>query len=613
MSSIRSLPDRLITQIAAGEVVERPASVVKELVENALDARASEIQVELGAGGRDYLRVRDDGTGMDAEDAVLAFRRHATSKLGRLEDLQSIATLGFRGEALAAIAAVSQVDLRTADQAGSGFHVRIEGGQQTVAEPTPYPVGTGVEVSSLFYNVPARRKFLKQAATEQRRCVEVVGAYALYHREIGFRLESQAGQIIEAPKLGDLDSYAGLRARVDQLFGRGLADHLVPFGDAPEAEQGIWGMVGDKETVRGRKTFVFVNGRLLRDRSLLSVFYRAVRDEWGGGEFPSLFLFLELAPDQVDVNVHPQKHEVRFLDSALNSKLYRRLRHGLGLARGYEDAPIDFVSELPPSAGSWQGLGGRPLPSETWQLPDAQSLVATNETPGPDGPHSTSGPTATVVEGRISEPSLSPTPSERGVPLSGRGGSERPFRILGQYKAALILVEGPDALYVIDQHVAHERVLFERILKASTGASIEQQKLVTPMIIDMSNDQVERIADCRGFLEQVGFEAEVLSGGSVALAAVPAMLSHRQASEFLTKVAAAGLPPAELASTFEEVLAASLSCRRAIKMHDVLNQEEVEVLLSELFAANNPYSCPHGRPVMLRLSDLELEKRFHRR
>lgn len=598
MSRIRTLSDHLISQIAAGEVVERPASVVKELVENALDAGATDIRLEMRGGGRDYLRVRDDGTGMDAEDARLAFHRHATSKLTHLEDLQSIATLGFRGEALAAIAAVSRVDLRTADADGAGFHVAVEAGAQTVAEPVPHPRGTTVEVSSLFFNVPARRKFLKQQATEQRRCLEVMTAYALHHRGLGFAAENPRGRLLEAPAVRDPDAFASLRLRVAQLFDSELAEHLVPFGDPPEGGDSIWGMVGDKETTRGRKSFVFVNGRLLRDRSLLALFYRAVRDEWGSGDFPSLFLFLQMPPDSVDVNVHPQKHEVRFRDPDVNARIYRALRRGLGSARGHEPAPVSSVTGLPTAPAAWQGLGREAGSSrETWRLERRDSADLG----------------ASVVAERISESTTPGALSGRPVPLAGRDGVERPFRVLGQYKAALILVEGPDGLYLIDQHVAHERVLFERILKSLEGGRSATQDLVSPLMLELSTEESERLADAREPLQAAGFEIEVLSGGTAAVSATPAMLSTVQAADFLTGVARSDVPAQELRGRFAEILAAGLSCRRAVKMHDVLGQRQLEELLSELFAADNPYACPHGRPVMLRLSDLELEKRFHRR
>lgn len=602
MSRIRSLSDHLISQIAAGEVVERPASVVKELVENSLDAAAREIHLSLRGGGRDSMRVRDDGVGMDAEDAVLAFHRHATSKLTRLEDLQSIGTLGFRGEALAAIAAVSEVDLKTAVEDGEGFYVRVEGGVRVAAEPVAHPRGTSVEVASLFYNVPARRKFLKQAATEQRRCLEVIHAYALYHRTVGFTAVNQNGSLIDAPAapIADnavADDYAGLRTRVEQMFGGELAEHLVPFGDDPGGDDAVWGMAGDRHTVRGRKSFVFVNGRLLRDRGIMSLFYRAARDEWGGGEFPSLFLFIELPADRVDVNVHPQKHEVRFRDGAFNQRLYRILRRGLAVARGEEEAPGRRVESLPSAPLAWQGLGrDSSETTENWRL----------EAP----------PTASVVaepsSDRIAEATTAEA-SQRSVPLSGRDGVQRPFRVLGQYKASLILVEGPDALYIIDQHVAHERVLFERLLQSFDEDEVDSQQLLEPLMLELNSDESDALADAQSTLATAGFDYQVLSGGTVAVSAAPAALPSGQAAEFLLEVARSGIPAEDLDARFRELLAAGLSCRAAVKMHDVLSLRELEDLLQELFAADNPYACPHGRPVMLRMPDVDLEKSFHRR
>lgn len=601
MSRIRSLSDHLISQIAAGEVVERPASVVKELVENSLDAGAQEIHLSLRGGGRDSLRVRDDGVGMDAEDAVLAFRRHATSKLTRLEDLQSIGTLGFRGEALAAIAAVSEVDLKTAVEGGDGFYVRVEGGERVAAEPIAHPRGTSVEVASLFYNVPARRKFLKQAATEQRRCLEVISAYALYHRTVGFTAANQNGTLIDAPaSIGDnasADDYAGLRTRVEQLFGGKLAELLVPFGDDPGDDDAVWGMVGDRHTVRGRKSFVFVNGRLLRDRGIMSLFYRAARDEWGGGEFPSLFLFIELPADRVDVNVHPQKHEVRFRDGDFNQRLYRILRRGLAVARGEEEAPGKRVESLPSAPLAWQGLGrDSGETTENWKLEPSTTASVVAES-GPD---------------RIAEATTAES-SQRSVPLSGRDGVQRPFRVLGQYKASLILVEGPDALYIVDQHVAHERVLFERLLHSLDDDEVDSQQLLEPLMLELNSDESDALADAQSTLAAAGFDYQVLSAGTVAVSATPAALPSGQAAEFLLEVARSGIPAEDLGARFRELVAAGLSCRAAVKMHDVLSLRELEDLLQELFAADNPYACPHGRPVMLRMTDVDLEKSFHRR
>ncbi|KAB2959402.1 MAG: DNA mismatch repair endonuclease MutL, partial [Thermoanaerobaculia bacterium] len=307
MPRIRILPDRLVSQIAAGEVVERPASVVKELLENALDAGATAVDVELEGGGARRVKVADDGSGMDRDDALLAFDRHATSKIASFEDLERVATLGFRGEALASIAAVSRVELLTAQAPGDGTRVRVEGGRVLSAEPAARARGTTIEVASLFWNVPARRKFLKSRETELRRALEVVEGYALARPEVSFNARHEGRTLLEAPGLAA--GGEGLRARVAAVFGPRLESELAAI-EAP----GVWGLIGSPATARGRRTFVFVNRRLVRDRAVLAAFYRAVREEWRSDEFPSLFLFLELPADEVDVNVHPQKAEVRFRD-----------------------------------------------------------------------------------------------------------------------------------------------------------------------------------------------------------------------------------------------------------------------------------------------------------
>ena len=317
MPSIRILSDRLVSQIAAGEVVERPASVVKELVENALDAGATGLEIDLVRGGAASIRVADDGRGMDRDDALLAFDRHATSKIGSFEDLERVGTLGFRGEALASIAAVAKVELSSAEAPGAGTRVRIEGGRVVAVEPAARARGTTIEVASLFWNVPARRKFLKTRATELRRSMEVVEGYALARPDVAWSVRHEGRALLEAPGVtaeaggsGPAAS-AALGERIAQLFGTALAAELAPIG-ANGAE--IGGFVGSPATARGRRSYVFVNRRLVRDRALLAAFYRSVREEWRSDEFPSLFLFLELAPDRVDVNVHPQKAEVRFRD-----------------------------------------------------------------------------------------------------------------------------------------------------------------------------------------------------------------------------------------------------------------------------------------------------------
>ena len=357
MGRIRRLDDRLISQIAAGEVVERPASVVKEAVENALDAGAKRIEVELEQGGRGRILVRDDGFGMEAADAQLAFERHATSKIADFDDLLQVATLGFRGEALAAIAAVSKVELLSAVSSGEGHRVRSEGGRVTLFEPSPAPRGTRLDVRSLFFNVPARRKFLKRPSTELRRSLEVLQGYALARPDVAFRLRHEDRELLRADATSDDE--IGRTERIAQLFGAELAANLARIG--PGVGAGISGFVGNPRTVRGRRLFVFVNRRLIRDRAMLAVFYRCVRKEWGSERFPALFLFLDLEPREVDVNVHPQKSEVRFRDPRLLDRVAGHLAAALSFTRGEVEAPLRSAqlgpAALPPPA--WEGAGSR--------------------------------------------------------------------------------------------------------------------------------------------------------------------------------------------------------------------------------------------------------------
>ena len=472
---IRQLSDHLISQIAAGEVVERPASVVKELVENALDAGAGQIVVELERGGSELIEVRDDGEGMSPEDLAAAFGRHATSKIERFEDLERVATLGFRGEALAAIAAVARVEASSALEPGEGYRLSIDGGTHGEVEPVARPRGTTLEVRSLFFNVPARRQFLKRPTTEMRRALEVVQGYALAHPEVGFIVRHDGREVLEASAVGT--GRAARLERIAQLFGRELTEHLVALPDDALAS----GFVGDRETTRGRRLFVFVNGRLLRDRAILAVFYRAVRDLWHGEQMPALFLFLDVPPHEVDVNVHPQKAEVRFRDGAIVGQVASVLRRGLEEARGEEPIVLTEIDPASrPAAVAWQG-------SEGSSVPDAQpGLLAEGASTAAGWSSGSSGVAGSGAgQQRLAEVSYQPWKSTSSV-LSGRGKSERALRVLGQYKGSLILVEGPDGLYVIDQHAAHERVLYE-----SYRASLEQeqtpiQPLLEPRLLEVS-------------------------------------------------------------------------------------------------------------------------------
>ncbi len=637
MPVIRLLPDSLVSQIAAGEVVERPSSVVKELLENALDAGARSVRVELEAGGKGRIVVADDGCGMDRDDALLAFDRHATSKIGSFDDLERVATLGFRGEALAAIAAVSRVDVVTATEAGAGHRVRIEGGRVRLAEPAARARGTTIEVASLFFNVPARRKFLKGPATELRRCLEVVQGYALARPDVGLTVLHEGRALLEAPPVGG-DGGAGLegaRQRIGQIFGNAFAAGLAAIppaypGSGPAGER-IAGFVGSPETARSRRLFLFVNRRLVRDRALSSAFYRAVREEWRSEEFPALFLFLDLPPEEVDVNVHPQKAEVRFRDPALPDRVLMALRAALATAVGDSPAPLKAVSGPIAGAFAWQGLGERrPLgaPGGAYPVGGGEPSWEVREPPAPGYeaglPSRLAGASIAPLDrpfvdlpplDRASQPLAAPAPGAS--PLSGRSGEARPFRLLGQYKGTLILLEGPDGLYLIDQHVAHERILYERLKRVLERERPASQGLLAPILLELGAAERLRLAELSAQLEPLGFGLAELSGETLALTAVPAVLSAEEGEKLVMALAAGGLlereSPAAVRRGILDALAASLACKAAVKMHHPLRPQEMEALVGELFAAQQPYACPHGRPIVLKLGDPDLERRFGRR
>ncbi len=619
MNRIHLLNEHLISQIAAGEVVERPASVVKELLENSLDAGAGEVRVELEVGGKRRLMVSDDGSGMGGDDALLAFDRHATSKIASFADLEQVSSLGFRGEALSSIAAVARVDMRTAEQPGDGFLVRIEGGRIKTAEPVAHPRGTRVEVASLFYNVPARRKFLKRPQTEMRRVVEVVQAYALARPEVSFSVFHEGRQVVDALAL-EKGGEGALRERIGQLFGSALADDLVAI-PAPmlPAGEAVRGFVGNRDTRRGRRYFVYVNGRLVRDRQVMSRFYRAVREEWKGDDFPALFLFLELPPELLDVNVHPQKNEVRFRDLRFMERVHGALRATLAMARGEEEAPLREPLSLPSVPAVWQGLGGKqrpdPAAGEPWRALPAASGEGAEAASSEEIREPSPLPYGEPV-GQIAQATFAPQ-KPAAVPLSGRSGRARPFRLLGQYKGTLLLLEGPDGLYLIDQHVAHERLLYERLRRSLDEQAAASQQLLQPLLLELSPAEALRLAELAPALEGYGFEVVEMSGATMALKALPTMLSVTEGEALLQELATStgeGLAEAEaLGQGILDALAASLSCRGAVKMHHPLSVEEMQNLVAELFEAEQPYACPHGRPVVLQMTDAELERRFGRR
>lgn len=610
---VQRLPDALISKIAAGEVVERPASIVKELLENSLDAGATRIEVKLEEGGRRRIEVRDDGQGIRESDLPLAVERHATSKIRVFDDLERVASYGFRGEALSSIAAVARTEIVSAQEEGRGFRIVAHGGEVERVEPIAASKGTTVVVRDLFARVPARRKFLKGAPAERRRVLEVVQGLALALPEVVFRLESDGRDVLKTSRAGDDDE--GRLERVAQVFGVDLASQLVSIPRRP----GVSGLLGRPSTAKGRRIFIFVNRRLVRDRGVLAAFYRTVRDEWKMERFPALFLFLDLPREEVDVNVHPQKAEVRFRDQRIIGRVVLALRSALIEAKGEGEAPLRAVDQVPSTGLAWRPAnltrGDSAAIAEAVQPFDADGAGETRGRSGTPSlladPHAPSD--RRTLGGFVPPPAASETPLSRG----SRG---RPLRLVGQYKGSLLLLEGEDGLYLVDQHAAHERILFERFRAQSIAGRVPSQRLMEARWLEASASETEALAEAAPALETLGFEVAVMSAGSIGVTAIPAFFGEAEADRLLLDLAARIVdsdgPVEEVEAVRRETLealAASSACKAAVKIHRPLDLRQMETLIEDLFQAEQPMTCPHGRPTVLKMTDTELERRFGRR
>jgi DNA mismatch repair protein MutL len=654
MSRIRILPEVVANKIAAGEVVERPASVVKELLENALDAGANIIRIETEQGGKRMIRVIDDGHGMTHDDALLAFERHATSKLRSADDLLSISTLGFRGEALPTIAAVSRLLLETRDGAeAEGTRVEFAGGKLIGVKPAGLPAGTTISVADIFYCVPARRKFLKSDTTELGHIASLVTHYALANPGKQFILATPTQEIINCPPA------AKLADRVYQLFGRQSLDELVeipavsaPFRAAiaepaldPEEEKSsltVSGFTSRPDIQRANRNgiYIFVNRRLVRDRLILHAIHEAYRNILPPAVFPATLLFLEMPYDEVDVNVHPAKIEVRFRRSNFVHDFTRdAIRQALMGARPIASFAAAAATAAPQSAGSGNGVfsgGITPLESGVPRaiIPPMEE-IGLGSGVGSDGGFDLTVAPLRPVEQRI--PFESGTAFGNGVapaqfsaagnwvanlaaPSADAPASlPRPEQIadlkpLGQVSASFIIAVNGEGLWIVDQHVAHERVLFEQHLEARRAGKIEAQRMLMPLVIELSPRQIvtfERIAE---ELAANGFEVEPMGPKSVAIQAVPAGVGAPDAEKLLTEILD-GIERENAAISIETLqakIAASTACHAAIKVNMPLEQSKMEWLLDALAKTDCPMSCPHGRPVVLRYSLKEIEKAFHR-
>ncbi len=591
MAVIHRLPPELANQIAAGEVVERPASVVKELIENALDADARRIAVTIELGGKKLIRVEDDGVGMDPDDARLAVERHATSKIRRAEDLGAIATLGFRGEALPSIASVSHFALRTrARESASGTEIRINAGAVESVREVGIPEGTCIEVADLFYNLPARRKFLKSDSAESAQVSRLVTQLALGYPEVGFTLTSAGRAVLQCPPA------AGLRDRFFQMYGD--RPDLVELRKEAGGLRitGYIAALAEQGPVRGPQN-VFVNRRIIRDRTISHAIGDAYSRATIKERSPEVHLFIEMPPERVDVNVHPTKAEVRFLEQSL---VHEVLRRALGEALGAGTAPeLQFtVERATPGDARFQSIPG---------ILAGASVASRWSAPG-GGAEGEAAFVSGADAGSVSA-SIDPSASS-----ASAVSSVRPMIPLGQFRDTFIIAIDDEGVCIIDQHVAHERVLFEQVMEKLTSGRLESQRLLAPALVDLSAAQRQALATHAAALARFGFEVDEFGGDSVKLSAVPVLLAPSEC-ESAVRALADDLEGLDKGSRVEDALrriAATTACHAAIKANYPLTREKMQFILDELRRTAYSTVCPHGRPVVLRLTRREIERNFQR-
>ena len=580
MPKIHRLPADLANQIAAGEVVERPASVIKELVENAIDAGARRLSIVVELGGKKLIRVDDDGEGMDPEDARLAIERHATSKIRRADDLAAIATLGFRGEALPAIASVSHFVMRSRTrQMDAGTEIRVNGGAVASVAEAGMPEGTSIEVADLFYNLPARRKFLKSDGAESAQISRLVSQLALCYPEVGFALTSAGRKVLQCPPVSTL------RERLYQLYGD-RSDLIEVRRDAGDVKLlGYIAALAEQGPTRGPQN-LFVNRRIVKDRTVAHAVIDAYSQASIKERSPEMHLFIEMPHDAVDVNVHPTKAEVRFRDQSYIHELVRRT---LGDALGRGPAP-ELQLEAP------RGLAPQP---STLPLPNSYASVYPSRWAAP-----------------TTERDLVPT-SDSPLAPTGEGSfapTIRPMMALGQFRDTFIIAVDEEGIAIVDQHVAHERVLFERITERLTSGRLESQRLLEPMLVELPPSSRHALVSRAADLDRLGFEIEEFGGDTVRITAFPALLRREECPTAL-RALAEDLETAGTTATVDEAIkkiAATMACHAAVKANDPLTPEKMAHILDELRRTSYSTICPHGRPVMLRLTRREVEKNFQR-
>jgi DNA mismatch repair protein MutL len=567
MAIIQKLDKDVAQKIAAGEVVERPGSVVKELVENSLDAHATDIQVDLLDGGKGEIRVTDNGDGMSPEDALLCFESHATSKICNAEDLENIATLGFRGEALSSIAAVARITLKTSDGISDrGTQVRIEGQGNYSQTEIAFPKGTGLTIQGLFFNLPARKKFLRSARAELNRITRFMTDISMAHPGVRFALSHEKRKVFDYPAV------AGLKERLFQIFGKAFLESLLNF-DYRDKDLRFFGFVSRPPSARmdRKRQFFFINGRLVKDPTIQAAVNQAFRNFLEKDQSAEAVVFLELPYNQVDVNVHPAKSEVRFQDSRLIfSFVYRCVEQALLKELGIKEVYPEIREQNVPADSRVQEMSQPPL----MKYPDTGSV---------------------------------PSPA---VPRFASAPKSRSPRVLGQYLDFYIVAEDEEGLLIIDQHNAHERVLFDKYLEIDREKTWPRKLALDPRLVDLSPAQVMSLEENRDLMQETGFAVDAMGGQSYAIKEFPDIFTEKEAEDvFLTLLEDVGK---EKLDKKRHRALATMACKSAIKAGEPLAPEKMAYLVEELFKTSNTALCPHGRPVTLRLRRGEIEKALRR-
>ena len=657
MSKIRVLPEALANKIAAGEVVERPASVAKELLENSIDAGALSLELDVEAGGKRLICIQDDGEGMTADDALLAFERHATSKLHRTDDLMEIATLGFRGEALPSIASVSRFLMETRHESSEvGTSVEVVGARINAVREIARPRGTSVTVRDLFFNIPARKKFLKAESTELGHIVNVVTQYALAHPEARFILRSSGSNLFHFQVVKEL------RERVFQVFGRELLEQLIEIrSEIPifyQEEDESAEPKGRRESIRVRgfvskpevhklnrnSLYFFVNRRMVRDKIILHALNEAYRNILPANVFPVVLLFVEMPYREVDVNVHPSKTEVRFRHQSLIHDFLRdTVRKALMEARPQNPFPAGRHGFTP---GNFESPFDSPMVEHLFSSAAAasdsapiKSLELTSSAPPPESlrlqfkpetalPDEGSGfLTEQIVPGKssleslevareaspLTTPEASNSPSYLPSPIVNPQAATDIFP-LGQIDNSFIVASDRGALLIIDQHVAHERVLFERVLQQRSQGNVESQRLLLPIIVELTPRQQVILENITPELTACGFEVEPFGRKTIAIKSAPAGLTTEDIQKLMNELLDGLEKEVQAVSLtrLREKIAASIACHAAIKVNTRLDHSKMVWLIDELLKTQHPTSCPHGRPIILRYEKNEILKAFKR-